>query len=83
MTTHRAPDVLTKHMASWTVPTTGEGADSRVVACDQVSHWNGIRTGPFAIMIRAERLPATDAPALIEAVAAAAAWIAEREPVAT
>jgi len=71
---HRPPDEAnsTDHFAVWRVPTTGKGADSRVVVYDGIDRWT---RGPLAMMIRAERLPAGDAPGLIEAIEAAAAWI--------
>lgn len=62
------------HFAMWRVPTTGKGADSRVVVADQ---YVGRRCYPLTIMIRAERLPAGDAPGLIEAIEAAVAWITD------
>lgn len=73
---HRPPDLVgvpAHPFAEWRVPTVGESRDARVVLT-QVDARGRYADEASSLMIRAHRLPQGDAPGLIEAIAAAAAY---------
>lgn len=83
MTDHRPPDIVgppSLPWAQWPVPTDGPGADSRVVLTQIDNRWRQRSRGAPVLMIRAEKLPQSDVPALLEAIAAAGAYSFDPPP---